>query len=341
MRCLADTVVERAIKLHTLHLEGCSCTPQGAAVIAEMLRSVHLNITSLILISNPLGFGGVRSLARTLTSLTLGSTEAPVNTVKKAGGTVLREMLDSNTTLTFLDASENCVNAETCRAIACALQKPTCVVTSLRLANNAFDAEAALQLSLMLRINTTLTSLDATGACLGLDGTRAFTYALKRSNVTLKVLNLSYQILPFGDDCAEAVAEMLEENVGLTDLILDGNSICDRGCAALSMALHKNRTLKRLSLVKNGHSEAGKHIGDTSAVAMATMLRVNTSLFCLDLSGNRIGELGGATFWRALAHGHPSLVELRLADQHSDRDSSSEVSVCGHLSVILCKPNTR
>ena len=85
---------------------------------------------------------------------------------------------------------------------------------------------------------------------------------------------------------ATALVEMLKENRTLQQLDVSGNSIGDGGATALVEMLKENRTLQQLNVSDNC-------IGVGGAIALAEILKENRTLQQLNVSHNSIGD-GGA-----------------------------------------------
>ena len=107
-----------------------------------------------------------------------------------------------------------------------------------------------------------------------------------KTNTTLDTLNLSGyhdKDMMMVDLGAIELAEALETNTTLTDLILDNNKIGDEGAKAIAEALKTNTTLINLKLSTN-------IIGDEGANALAEALKTNTTTK-LNLDNNRSSKL--------------------------------------------------
>ncbi|KFH69340.1 hypothetical protein MVEG_04154 [Podila verticillata NRRL 6337] len=145
-------------------------------------------------------------------------------------------------------------------------------------------------LAVMLKTNSTLTTLDLTGNSIGNNGAQALAEALM-TNSTLTTLNLEGNNI--GDKGAQALTEALKTNSTLTTLNLEGNNIGDKGAQALAEALKTNSTLTTLNL-------RWISIGDNGAQALAEALKTNSPLINLDLRSNSIGDNGAQALAEAL-----------------------------------------
>jgi Ran GTPase-activating protein (RanGAP) involved in mRNA processing and transport len=104
-----------------------------------------------------------------------------------------------------------------------------------------------------------------------------------RENIKLTQLNLASNCIRNSE--AECIAATLKENTTLTQLNLDDNYIGPPGIKYIAAALKENTTLTWLNLEKN-------HIGDLGAKDIADALEVNTTLTQLDLTGDSIKDPG-------------------------------------------------
>ena len=129
-----------------------------------------------------------------------------------------------------------------------------------------------------------------------------------KTNTTLDTLNLSGyhdKDMMMVDLGAIELAEALETNTTLTDLILDNNKIGDEGAKAIAEALKTNTTLINLKLSTN-------IIGDEGAYALAEALKTNTTLTDLILDNNKIGDEGAKAIAEALKT-NTTLINLKLS----------------------------
>ena len=145
-------------------------------------------------------------------------------------------------------------------------------------------------LSLALRVNTSLLSLDFSEEIIRDKGANSLSEAL-RVNTSLTFLVLSSNLIH--DEGAISLSEALRVNASLTSLDLSDNLIGDEGANSLSEALRVNTSLTSLCLSSN-------HIHNGGANSLSEALRVNTSLTSLDLSDNLIGDEGANSLSEAL-----------------------------------------
>jgi len=121
------------------------------------------------------------------------------------------------------------------------LRKNMTLISSLDMSNQGLEDSVSKPIELMLKTNTTITSL-----------------------------NLSNN--PLGDACGRAIGRGLEQNTTLVSLGLSENQrMGDDGICSIAEGLKRNRSLKTLGFWVGSVRNAG-------AVAMADMLKVNTTL---------------------------------------------------------------
>jgi Ran GTPase-activating protein (RanGAP) involved in mRNA processing and transport len=257
---LADfiTITEH---LQYLVLEGCMFFPHGALTIAEALSHKHdlkeQNLETLRII--------LYNACDMLALLRLRS-EFP-------------EMLDSFYETEFEDVDDDSI--EDISDFLC--DDPA--ILDLDFSGNCITDLGARYFSDILSHNSTLVVLDLSDNTIGDAGVEHLANALC-SNTTLKTLALK-KLSKLGDEGVKALADTLGDNSSLECLDLSGNEgISDEGVEALAKALHTNTTLKRLEMKATS-------FGDRGARALGYALCHNSSLECLDLSGNEgIGEEG-------------------------------------------------
>ncbi|CAI8012623.1 NLR family CARD domain-containing protein 3 [Geodia barretti] len=190
----------------------------------------------------------------------------------------LAQVLEDSYEVTVLELSSLGIGNDAVKALARALDSNS-TLKELDLSNNKIDCDGVNALAMALKDNITLEILKLNINKIGNDGAEALAEVLQ-SNSTLRTLNLSNNAI--SDDGIEAIARALypEEppdhvnddrarashrkdsscNTALKELILSYNEVGDKGAMALSQALHRNSTLKGLTLYGNpGIGEEGVH----------------------------------------------------------------------------------
>ena len=164
-------------------------------------------------------------------------------------------------------------------------------ISVLILSHNRISDDGARAIAHALRGCEVLSVLDLSGNGIQDAGTEALSEALR----SCKLQRLTLASNCIGDDGAWAIANALRGCEVLSVLDLSGNGIQDAGTEALSEALRSCK-LQRLSL-------ASICMGPSGALAVAGVLKqVYKSLDTLDLSYNRLGDVGAVCLAGALKH---------------------------------------
>eukprot|EP00729_Bicosta_minor_P008124 gene8124-biopygen266 len=197
----------------------------------------------------------------------------------KAG--LLLEVNLSSTT--FKDAAQRAEFVE-------ALCSKECRVRKLAMRKMELGEDDGAAIGEVLKVNTTLTSIDLQQNKLGEVGGAAIYEALK-VNTTLTSINLQFNKL--GEVGGAAIYEALKVNTTLTSINLQFNKLGEVAGVAIGEALKVNTTLTSINLQFN-------KLGEVAGVAIGEALKVNTTLTSIDLRGNNLGEVGGAAIGEAL-----------------------------------------
>eukprot|EP00760_Papus_ankaliazontas_P040124 PhM_4_TR9944/c0_g1_i1/m.51531 len=205
-------------------------------------------------------------------------------------------------------------------------------VATLRLNNNAFEADGAAAIAEFLKSDTKLTVLDLANNTIGDVGAQAIADALK-VNTTLRVLGVDNNHI--GDRGAEALIDALRSNDTLVDLKFDRNDIAlpvheqlEDEIALNVQPLVLKRLLPRIMAndesltvldLTNGSNDADRKYDDLSCRSVAIALRRNTSVRALNLSDNVITSKGVMCLADMLED-NTTLVELSLARNNISND---------------------
>lgn len=175
------------------------------------------------------------------------------------------------------------------------------------------DLQTLEEFGSLLRVNDTITHLDASYSYYGPNGGIVFGEALK-VNQTLKTLFLTFHSL--GADGGRAIAEALKVNKSVTLLCLSCTKLGPIGSQAIGEALCVNRTLLDLRMINidiglEGSCALGKalqvnhvlkelciSVGQvcmTGLKEIANALKVNCGLKKLDLGLDKAHRLNGVT----------------------------------------------
>ena len=235
-------------RLHMV-LKRSSIRESGAHYIAETLKNssfVHkLTIGSLY--GPPIKEVGLKSIAEALLtncSLVELYLEGCSVEITENSGPVLRQMLQTNTTLRVLNLSWNSGLSDT---------------------GVSFIAEG-------LKLNTSLKELRLGWCGIGAEGAKCISGTLA-DNTSLEVLDLGDNQL--GDSGIGHVSVGLKQNSSLKELYIQGCGMTDRGLELLSDALSVNEILEALLLLNN------VGISDWGILALTECLKTNVGLIKL------------------------------------------------------------
>ncbi|KAL0208034.1 hypothetical protein P9112_010621 [Eukaryota sp. TZLM1-RC] len=212
-------------------------------------------------------------------------------------------------------------------ALARALESNS-TLTQLNLSDNNIADEGASSLARALESNYTLTQMNLSDNNIADEGASSLARALE-SNYTLTQLNLSDNNI--ADEGASSLARALESNYTLTQLNLSDNNIADEGASSLARALESNSTLTQLNLSDN-------NIGYEGASALAHAVERNFTLTELVLWFNNISDEAASDFARALER-NSTLTHLCLGVHNISNSTKSKLQQIAFnrpsLSIIL------
>ena len=236
------------------------------------------------------------NIVKTLTHLSLTQNElAPF----------LADALETNTTLTILNLTDNELNNADFESLAAALGK-----------------------------NATLTSLDLTHNQLSYADVNTLATALE-TNRSLKHLDLSLNFLGRGIteslSHTESLALLLNKNTALRELILTGNVLDSATSESIGAALATNTTLTYLGL-------SGNNLGPTAAESLAVALKTNKSLTTLELSCNNLGSSGADSLAAALKK-NTTVTELNLSENNLGPASAESLAAVFKTNSSLTELN--
>ena len=198
-------------------------------------------------------------------------------------------------------------------------------ITTLNLSFNCLTSQSASAIYDVI-LGGALNTLNLSGNRLDEKGMSKISQALK-SNVTVKILFLSYNII--GVNGAKALAVALCHNCTLEHIYINNNKIIDDGAVAICECFKiKNKRLsciKSLTLASNG-------LTSHSIAAITTAIQEG-ALTLLDLSSNDLGENGVYEISKALQ------VNLTIKQLFLYK-SNIEVRGALSLAVALCYNHT-
>ncbi|XP_016104425.1 uncharacterized protein [Sinocyclocheilus grahami] len=236
----------------------------------------------------------------TLTLCNCGLTEESCSAL----ATVLR----SNPSLKELDMSNNNLQDSGVKKLQNRLEDTNCTLEKLRLSDCSITEEGYKALASALRSNPShLIELDLTGNDPGQSGVKELSHLLQDPNCQLKTLRF---LGPAADEACQYVKGIVGKNpLLLRELNLSEHELGDTRVNQISALLQdKHCTLNTLMLNNNSITEKG-------CAALTSAFNSNPSnLIELDLSGNKLENSGMKMICRLLKNPQCRLEKLRLSD---------------------------
>jgi len=201
----------------------------------------------------------------------------------------LAECLQSNTTISSVDLSDNAIGNAGFAAIIEALHASS-AITTLDFARNRIDSVECLQ-SIRIEFNKKLEELDLSENYLGLEAIHQLSEGLQPNSSVTRVDLSNNQV---DDEGAESLANLIRFNSTLRELVLKTNIIGPKGAEALASAMRANDTLRLLNLRSN-------KVGDEGVEGFAKVIEGSERLTDIDFSRNGISSSGAKRIAKALA----------------------------------------
>ncbi|CAF4040745.1 unnamed protein product [Adineta steineri] len=212
----------------------------------------------------------------TLTTIYLSN-----NQISDIGAQHLADTLQNHQVTYFPDPlygeETNLITDTGAQFLADALQNNT-TLEELKLNNTLSGYCAAVEATIELRNNKTITRLNLWEKTIGDEEVQHFVNALENNRVSY---HHSFCLSHTGDNGVKYLCDALRNNITLVELNLGYNQIGDIGAQYLADTLKKNETLMTLNLELN-------QIGDAGAQQFAFALKNNKILKDLRLDGNKI-----------------------------------------------------
>jgi len=303
---IGDNRVLTKLDLSKNRLGQTACSIIGPA-LAENFTLVELN-----LFGNKIGDGGLLFICNALRqNIVLTELNVGENKLSKAAGEAIGEMLAHNSVLKVLDLHRNRLRNKGVIALCSGLRSND-TLRSLRLNLCSIGNGGALALSAAFSAEKLcLEKLYLQDNLISDYGMRPFCSALKK-NKTLRILKLSRNKLE--DDAR--FGEMLAENTALEELVLEGNSISDKGAVEFGeFGLRNNSTLVRVNLARCA-------IGDVGAEKIGLILarQFNTTLRKIHLNENPISSKVLEDGWMKKARTLRENLEVEMSGINIARD---------------------
>jgi hypothetical protein len=205
--------------------------------------------------------------------------------------------------LTELDLSSSQISDADAEQLSLATDNVALPLTSLNLSDNNIGEKGGAALGNMLRTSRKRNPLRLTVVDFSwntLCGSAALSIGAALDDSACSAINLSYNRL---GDSVQMIADGLCRNKKLTDINLTSNGITGKGGMAVGFMLHKNETLKKITLDRNPLGEAGGR-----AIFRACASGLNTA----KLSIHGCSFVGGASLFDPSlpSLGNPYMLDL-------------------------------
>ncbi|XP_050958547.1 NACHT, LRR and PYD domains-containing protein 3, partial [Labeo rohita] len=275
-------VGKNPLLLSKLHLSGCELGITRVKQIAALLQDKHCKLNTLMLNNNNIREEDCAALASAFIS--------------------------NRSNLKKFDISENKLGNSGLTKISTLLGKSQCTLQILRLSNCSITEEGYKALASALRSNPShLIELDLTGNDPGQSGVKELNGLLQDPNCQLKTLRF---LSPAADEACQYVTGIVGKNpLLLKELNLSGRELGDTQVNQIA-ALLQDKHCKLNTLMLNSNN-----ITAEVCTALSLAFNVNPSnLIELDLSGNKLGNLGIEKICPLLKNAQCRLKKLKLSD---------------------------
>uniref|UniRef100_A0A8C5HPG3 T-complex-associated-testis-expressed 1 n=1 Tax=Gouania willdenowi TaxID=441366 RepID=A0A8C5HPG3_GOUWI len=240
----------------------------------------------------------------------------------------LAKALESCKTLKVFKLRDSHVNDRQCRQLVKALlDHPS--LRELDLAYNVIgDSGARAICKLLLSTNSKLETLNLCFNKITCQGAKPIAHALSKNST---LLSINMRLNHLGDEGGQAFGKALLKNKTLLELNLGSTGLTSPTALTLSEALEQNTTLRKINLSCNKLGEGGQAFGKTllnnktlleldlgatglttsTASPLSDALEHNTTLRKINLSCNKLGQVGGKALECAMAK-NSSIIECDL-----------------------------
>ena len=306
-----------------LNIEQNELGPDSGILLAKALDSRN-GLTRLNVRKNTLGPNSGLMFATALRrNKTLTSLDISANNLGTKSGKVMAMAIKANMTLIHLNMSENGCGPDVLKYMARSLSANHSL-TSLNLARSRFGISSyeggttkgmGMAVEKCLVHNQVLVDLNLEDSLIRPGDLIAITTGIKK-NETLRYLNLSYHSLEEVSVIQMATRIRYHE---VQNLRVHGCSIEQKPGEVLTQSLIASRRLRVLDL-------GGSKVGPEGAVRFAKYLvRPDVVLESLNLEGNQLGSKGGVAVARMIRH-NTSLLEVNLSNNGLSLDFAREMA---------------
>ncbi|XP_073700443.1 uncharacterized protein [Garra rufa] len=307
---LAAVLKDKHCKLNTLILNNSDITDEDCRVLTEALESNPSNLTELNLSGTKLRNSGMKIFSTLFKNEQCKLKRLKFNSICiEEGCAALVSAFTSNpSNLIELDLSGNKLENSGVNEISSLLGNSQCMLQILRLSNCSITEEGYKALASALRSNPShLIELDLTGNDPGQSGVKELNDLLQDPNCQLNTLRF------LGSAAVEAF-QFVTRIVGKNPLLLRELNLskCELGDTQVNQiaALLQDKHCKLNTLMLNNNS-----ITAEGCAVLTSAFDLNPSnLIELDLSGNKLQNLGIEKICPLLKNPHCKMGKLKLSD---------------------------
>ncbi|XP_050957313.1 ribonuclease inhibitor-like, partial [Labeo rohita] len=295
-------------KLEKLKLSNCSITEEGYKALASALRSNPSHLIELDLTGNDPGQSGVKQL-----NDLLQDPNCKLNTLRflepaadEACQFVSGIVGESPLLLRDLNLEKQNLGDKQVGQISAVLRDKHCKLNTLTLNNNSITAEGCAALTSAFNSNpSNLIELDLSGNKLQNTGIEKICPLLENAQCRLEKLKLADCSIT--EDGYKTLTSSLKSNSHLTELDLRGNYPGQSGVEGLTDLLQGGYCkLKTISFLKSPTAqEACEHL--TKVLGKNPLVLTE-----LDLSEDKLGDLGGKKLSALLMDSHSKVEKMKL-----------------------------
>ncbi|KAK3593533.1 hypothetical protein CHS0354_018611 [Potamilus streckersoni] len=205
------------------------------------------------------------------------------------GAKALAIALVGNKWIKTLDLSDNGIGPEGAESIADMLSENQ-KIKELNISENGIETAGLRSLHRMMLTCDVITTLDISGNNL-IDSDAKYVAEIIEHNRNLKQLVASHNC--FGEEGGMVLGAAIANSDTLNDLDLSWNHLRGRGSMAIAASVKRNVGLRRLNVSFNG-------LGTSGCALLGRALLENRTLKELDISNNRIGTEGVGNILKGL-----------------------------------------
>ena len=283
------------VSLKALDLYRNNITHKGMDSVVTIIKSCT-NLTHLSVAHNPIGNAIIHLFSlKHLIQLNISWTG-----MTEVDTCALGEYFQHNSSLQSLEISYNDIKDIGLTGI---LNNLPSTLVRLTVSGCNLTSNGAVSIGEMLKINETLKHLEISSNSIGDEGISVISDSLHVNKTLIQLVACNCE---FHSNGAESVARVLQANETLKYLDISKNQIGDVGTTAVALSIQP--TLVQLNISSCDFCKQG-------AKEIAKMLRVNTTVTCLDISENFI-EYDELSALACSIQASTTLIKLKISNIH-------------------------